>query len=190
MSAKRLLAAAWRVNRVFPVVIALLLLVNLAGFLILTRVYAPHNEALERELIQKEGLARQARLQGTVVLLPQEAYRQGEEGLNALNEAIPDRTEFTALISEIFSLAKGAGLGIAKVGYKPKSLPERGLLEYTLDFGVVGDYVQIKRFIFSLEQSPRIIIIEKIDMSRVKETDKESVGLGIRLTTYFKSDIL
>ncbi|WP_027715751.1 type 4a pilus biogenesis protein PilO [Desulfuromonas sp. TF] len=193
MARESILLTAWRLNRRIPILIVGLILLNIAAYVVMSNVVAPRLDALERRYIERQSQVREVRLTGQTGAAagsPREIYRRGVEDLGQFRTAIPPRTEFTALIGEIFSLAGKAGLSIDRIGYDPKEVAGQGLLRYTLDFSVSGDYGQIKRFVYSLEQSDRLIAIEELSLSGGEGKSKEGdVNLRVRLTTYFKTDI-
>lgn len=188
MGRESIFLAAWRLNKTVPLLIGGLLLLNVAAYALMTYVVAPGIDNLERRYIERQSSVRQVRQTGAATGSPQEIYQRGVEDLEKYREAIPSRAEFTALIGEIFSLAQRAGLSIDRVGYDPNEIPERGLLRYALNFSLGGDYGQVKRFVYSLEQSERLIIIEELSL-RGGETAQGDVDLRIRLSTYFRMDV-
>jgi type IV pilus assembly protein PilO len=193
MARESILLTAWRLNRRIPILIVGLILLNIAAYVVMSNVVAPRLDALERRYIERQSQVREVRLTGQTGAAagsPREIYRRGVEDLGQFRTAIPPRTEFTALIGEVFSLAGKAGLSIDRIGYDPKEVAGQELLRYTLDFSVSGDYGQIKRFVYSLEQSDRLIAIEELSLSGGEGKSKEGdVNLRVRLTTYFKTDI-
>jgi type IV pilus assembly protein PilO len=189
MPGERFITAVWRANKVCPVLIAILLLLNVAAYLIIAHVFEPRAEALQRTIIKKQSLLREVRQKGGITAAPREVYRQGQMDFEKFRAGIPHKTDFTSLIGEIFSLADKAKLSIDQIAYDPKEIVESDLLQYILVFSVTGDYGRIKKFIYSLEQSPRIIAIDDISLSGDGEPEKKDVGLRIRLSTYFKPDV-
>lgn len=182
---ERLIAAVWRTNRVFPSVIAALLLLNVLAYLGISQLFAPRVAELERRYIAAQADARQAIHRREQLATPQQRYRKNEEDLQAFWKAIPPRAQFSELIREIFSISGEAGLTIERISYEPKA--EGSVLRYALAFSVGGNYGQIKKFIHALEQSPRIIAIEELALSGKEASEGEPVSLRVRLSTYFKS---
>lgn len=183
--AERLLTAVWRTNRVFPLLLAGLLLLNALAFLGISTFISPEVKELERRYITTRADARQELRRREELATPQQRFRKNEADLQAFWKAIPPRGGFTDLVREIFSLASEAGLAIERVAYEPKA--EGRLLNYALSFSVSGDYRQIKSFIHAIEQSPRIIAIEELALAGKEGAEGEPVTLRIRLTTYFTS---
>lgn len=182
---KSLIVAIWRTNRTFPLIMAALLVANILLFLGLSRMYSPRVEELERRYLAAQGEAHEAALRRERMATPQGRFQKNQEDLQTFRAAIPPRGEFSELVREIFSLADGAGLVIERVSYEPQA--EGNLLRYSLSFSVTGDYGQIKKFIHSLEQSPRMIAIEELALSGKEAAEGGGVSLRVRLATYFKS---
>jgi type IV pilus assembly protein PilO len=189
MARESIFLAAWRLNKAVPLLIGGLLLLNGAAYALMTYVVAPGIDDLERRYIERQSSVRQLRQAGAATGSPQEIYRRGVEDLEKYRAAIPSRTEFTALIGEIFSLAKKAGLSIDRISYDPKEIPDHDLLRYALNFSLGGDYGQVKKFVFSLERSERLIIIEELSLSGGGEPSQGDVNLRLRLSTYFRTDV-
>jgi type IV pilus assembly protein PilO len=174
------LLAAWRINRWLPLLLLVWLLFNVGIYFWLSQVFSPHVEEQERQLLRQQNGQRQSGNVGA------DALRPIRDDLQTFRQAIPGKSGLTALVQEVFSLATEAGLDIARVSYQPKELAEHGLLHYGLSFTVAGDYGQLKKFIFALEQSPRLLVIEEISLSGA---DGTTVNLNIRLLTYFRADL-
>lgn len=188
MERESILLAAWRLNRFYPLLISSLLLLNVAAYLLLSYVASPKRDALERELMDLQSRVRQSRQLAVEAKSPAEIYRRGEADLQKFRTAIPAKSEFSALLGEIFSLADKAGLSIDRIGYQPKEIEGQRVLRYGLAFSVHGDYGQVKRFIHSLEQSERLIVIDGLTLSGGRESGEAQVELRLQLTTFFRTE--
>ena len=179
---------AWRMNRFLPLLIVGLLLLNAASYLALTTIFLPRRDALDKELISLQASGRQGRQAGAEARTPAETYRQAKEDLQSFRAVIPAKSEFPALLGDVFTLAGQAGLAIDQIGYQPKELPGQALLRYGLAFTVRGDYGQIKRFIHALEQSDRLLVIDSLTLSGEREFGAATVELRLQLATFFLTD--
>jgi type IV pilus assembly protein PilO len=186
--AERLVSAVWRVNKILPLLIGAFLLLNAAVWIVKVYHVAPSLYVLEDRLANSQSRARTRSFDAEAAVSPAEAFRQGERDLGLFKAAFPGRSDFTAFLAEIFSLASQAGLTIEKIAYNPEEMTEWGLLRYSLSFSVQGDYNRVKRFIHSLEQSSRILAIDGVSLSGAGQEKEAGVSLSIRLTTYFRSD--
>lgn len=182
-----LLQALWRQNRAFPVAIAVLLVINIALFLLLSLSLSPLSENLEREYIDLQARTRQGKV--VVFETPQARFNQLETDLESFLAIVPGRDELSGLIAEFYEQAGAVGLAVQQVGYTPTELPEQKLLSYSLNFSLTGTYSEIKHFIFKLEQAKRLVIIEQLSLSAAPSLDKpRQVTLNLKLTTYFRSN--
>jgi type IV pilus assembly protein PilO len=183
-----LVIAVWRVSRIFPIIIGVLLAINGIVFAIISTSIAPDLRALEHRWSDSQARSRgnnsvEGKMEALEVL-----FRKGEADLAQFRNAVPGKETFTTFLGELFSLAAKAGLSIDRVSYAPKDEAELALLRYTLSFSVQGDYGQIKKFIHSIEQSSRPTIIEGITLSGAEAGRGEGVSLALRLSTFFRAD--
>ncbi|MDH3809715.1 MAG: type 4a pilus biogenesis protein PilO, partial [Desulfuromonadales bacterium] len=96
---------------------------------------------------------------------------------------VPEYREFTGLIEELLVLSSQSRLNITQISYASELLKKTPLLKFDLNFSVAGDYDQVKKFIYSLEQSVRLITIKQISLQSI---DNEGVKLGLSLETLFR----
>jgi len=188
MERESILLAAWRLNRVLPLLVGSLVLLNVVAYLSLNYLSLPQRDTLETQLMDLQARVRQNRQSDAEAKTPAEIFLRGEADLQKFRAVIPSKTEFPALLGEIFSLAGQAGLTIDQIGYQPKEVEGRGLLRYGLAFSVNGDYGQIKRFIYSLEQSERLIVIDSLTLSGGRESGLATVELRLQLATFFRTE--
>jgi type IV pilus assembly protein PilO len=178
--------ALWRQNRKMPVAIAVLLALNIFGWWPAGRILAPRVEEARRALEQEQErqrrqLEREEAVPGAV------GYLQGREEIDRFRKSLLRKDQLTLFLSEVYSLARAAGLDIDRISYDPEQVGEQHLLRYTLNFSVAGSYAQVKSFIRSLERSGGIMILGKLSLIG-EQADKDRVSLRLQLTTYFLSD--
>ncbi len=178
--------ALWRQNRKMPVVIAILLALNLFGWLLAGRVLTPRVEAARRTLAQEQERQR-GQLERGRTIPGAVGYYEGREEIARFRKSLLSKDQLTVFLSEVYSLALAAGLNIDRISYDPEGIREQHLLRYTLNFSVAGGYAQVKKFIRSLERSGSVMILGKVSLSG-EEADKDRVSLRLQLTTYFLSD--
>jgi len=187
MSQDTLLMALWRQSRAFPVAIGSLLVINILLSLSIFLVQAPQSAEIEREYIELQARTRQGKAMESET--PQARYTQMKSDLQKFRSIIPVRGELSGLIAELYEVANASGLEVKQVSYTPSEIPAQELISYALSFSLNGNYGEIKKFIFSLEQSERLIVIDKISLSAAPSSDKSrQVTLRIGLTTYFQND--
>lgn len=163
---------------------ALMLCLNLSLSLWGMLGMAPHTQHLENEIVRLKNALEKGGDRGTNQGAKEKAYAENEKILREFFAGIPDHTELPALIEELFTYSEALGLSIEKINYQPKKLAERDMVRYGLNFQVEGDYDQIKHMIFLLENSPRIIALNKLQFQR-RSTESRKVVLGMDLDTYF-----
>jgi type IV pilus assembly protein PilO len=188
MDRESILLVTWRQNRVLPLLVGSLVLLNAITYLSLNYLVWPQRDALEKQLMDLQSRVRQIRQADAEANTPAEIYRRGEADIQKFRAVIPAKSEFPALLGEIFSLAGQAGLTIDQIAYQPKEVEGQGLLRYGLAFSVHGDYGQLKRFIYSLEQSERLIVIDGLTLSGGRESGEATVELRLQLATFFRTD--
>ncbi len=189
MVRESLLVAAWRFNRKYPLTILGLLGLNLMVYLLMAQVVTPWVGGLERRYIEQQAQVRQAQQGLAALATPQSIFRRGQVDLESFREQVAPRSDFPALMSDLYLLARQSGLEIDRINYDPKLESEADLLRQGLVFSVAGDYGQLKKFVHDLEQSPRLIVIEEIALTTAESAEgRSSVLLRLRLATYFKAD--
>lgn len=176
----------WQMNRALPVVLGVLALAALTLFAVDAWVLKPELRRLQRSYAEQREMVRRADPGRKISLAKRVA--SDHRDLAAFREAVGGYDQFTDFIGELFSQAGRSGLSIDQVRYEPEGVEEHSLLRYDLSFSVSGDYGEIKKFIFSLEQSPRIIVIEEVTLAGAEKAERSAVNLQIRLSTYFATD--
>lgn len=163
---------------------ALLAGLNLGLILWGVLVLSPAIEELRTDILQREKAQESKRQPENNEGSREAAYAQNEKHLREFFTAIPDHAGMPLLMEELFDYAANLDLTIDRINYLPKKLPERRLVQYGLTFQVEGSYDQIKHLIFLLENSPRIIAINKVQFQR-RATGPGKVVLGLDLETWF-----
>ncbi len=186
MTRDSLLFAAWQRDKKLPLLVVFLLLLNVAAFVGLKYYVSPQVETLEKKYIERQADLRLSRAHGRGPDEPHDELWGARDDLQTFWQAIPPRAEFTLLIAELFSLSEDAGLAITQVSYDPEPVKGRDLLRYGLVFSVSGDYSQIKRFVYSLEQSERLVAIDDLALSGSDDQGRQQVRLSLRLSTLFR----
>lgn len=186
MQVRDLLVQLWRAQRGLLVFLAVLVLANLGGYLLLQQSLAPHVVAAESRYIQRQAEVRQLlRNKGGLTNSPEQQFILASQDLAEFDLSIPVYAEFTGLIDELVELSTRAGLKITQVNYKPEQDRETRFLRYALTFDVNGKYEQLKTFIHALEQSPRLLIIRGIGL---QSSEEGNVILRLSIETFFRPE--
>jgi type IV pilus assembly protein PilO len=174
----------WKSQRGMLVLVVILLIMNLVLFVAVDQVLVPRVTAQETLFLQQQAELRALRhKQGGAAGTPEQIFVLASQDASRFRQAIPDYEEFTGLIEELLVLSNRARLDITRISYAPEELKEAPLLKFNLNFNVAGDYEQIKKFIHSMEQSVRLLVIKQITL---QNSDEKDVTLQLNLETYFR----
>ncbi|NOY13618.1 MAG: type 4a pilus biogenesis protein PilO [Deltaproteobacteria bacterium] len=182
-----LLKAAWEQCRVLLYFISCLVLLAVGLFAYQSSVVTPESEKLQirQAELQKQLRRRDAELAQNNI--PISTVERLEKDLNRFEALIPDKKKFADFIGDLFAWAGQTDLDIRQISYQPKVDPESKFLVYGLNFSVHGTYGQVKKFLHLLEDSSRILIVDKVSLTGTREKDNSSiVNLQIKLTTFFR----
>lgn len=181
MTPAMFLRQLWGGYRWLLLLLALLILANVAVALLLQLALVPTVTQRERLLI-----TRQAEQHSDAGTSPVQQFIQGEQQLAAFQAKIPPHQEFTGLIVELQAMAGKAGLELDQVSYRHERDQNNGLLRYQLTFTVNGPYRAVKQFVHALEQSPRLIIIQQVGLQGSEQPGGTDVRLQLNLETFFR----
>lgn len=174
----------WKSQRGLLVLLGVLLISNLLLFVVLEQWLVPKVAEQESLFLQRQAEVRQLlHKQGNAATSPEQLYALASQDASKFEQAVPDYQDFTGLIEELLVLSNRARLNITQINYSSGELKDNLLLKISLNFNVLGDYEQIKKFIHSLEQSVRLITIKQISLQGV---DDKGVNLRLSLETYFR----
>jgi hypothetical protein len=81
MDRESILLVAWRQNRVLPLLVGSLVLLNAIAYLSLNYLVSPQRAALEKQLMDLQSRVRQTRQSDAEAKTPAEIYRRGEADL-------------------------------------------------------------------------------------------------------------
>ncbi|MBN2793099.1 MAG: type 4a pilus biogenesis protein PilO [Desulfuromonadales bacterium] len=183
-----LISAVWEPNRRRILVLAVLFLGVVGAFAAQRWVTEPELQRLRTEQSRLQQQVRQRQLEFANSGVPVSAAEQMERNLQQFHQLVPQQVDFSLFLGELFDWSQQADLKINQINYQPEQEKETGFLRYGLSFSVKGDYAQVKKFIHLLENSRRIILIEKISLnsSSTSQTGPPQVDLRIELATYFQ----
>ncbi len=184
MRFKEMAEYLWNSHRGFLLLLGILLLLNLGISFSIAQFVTPRVVAQEASFLKRQAEVRQIlHNQGGGVQSPEQLYILSSQDISKFHQEVPPYEEFTGLIEELLVLSNKAGLNIAQISYSSEQLKGSPLLKFGLNFNVTGDYGQIKRFIHSLEQSTRVVVIKQISL---QGDEGNVVNLRLNLETYFQ----
>lgn len=110
-------------------------------------------------------------------------FKKQKEALAGLKAGIPTQKDMPLLVKELGQTAKRLHLSVAAINYDIPRQSQEGLTMLSFSFPAEGSYPDIKRFIYEIETSGRLLAIEGLDLGR----DQGSrVKLQMKLMTYIK----
>lgn len=184
MNRKPVLVAVWSAHRFLLLGLSGLFSLNILLFSLLYFGVAPKLSQTERELALL-----QQQLRRSDAAAPQQAYDDGVKDYDRFRALLPSLRNFSELIGDLYALAEQCNLEISQIGYTQKKLPDTALLGYALSFSLIGTYDELKRFIYGLEESKRLVVIEQMTLNAVKREEGTAlVSLNLSLTTYFGTE--
>ena len=184
MNRKPFLIAVWSAHRYILIGLGSLLGLNILLFSLLYFGVAPKLSQTETELALL-----QQQLRRSDAVTPQQGYELGVKDYARFSALLPSLRNFSELIGDLYALAEQCNLEISQIGYTQKELPKSGILSYALKFSLTGTYDELKRFIYGLEESKRLVVIEQITLNAAKgEEGAALVTLNLSLTTYFGTE--
>ena len=186
MSLSTLAKAVWEQNRALLLTVAALGVLSLGLFIYQQQLLDSRLVDLQIEQIDLQQQLRQRPADPAAHDRAQSELLAAD--LRQFQELIPEKQQFSDFLGELFTMAERSGLDIQQINYAPKVDQDSGLLAYGLNFSVHGTYAQLKNFVQLLENSPRLLIIERIGLSGSEQagTELSDVQLQLQLTTYFK----
>ncbi len=184
MRLKEIITHLWDSHRGALVLLAVLLVINVLLYSVIEQFMVPRVMEKESRFLKRQAEVRNIlHNQASAASSPEQLYVVGSQDLSKFHQSIPPYQEFTALIEELLVLSNDAGLNIAQISYSSEMMKDSPLLKLDLNFSVSGDYADIKKFIYSLEQSIRLLAIKQINL---QSKSSEAVNLRLALETYFQ----
>ncbi|ACM20996.1 type II secretion system protein PulO, putative [Geotalea daltonii FRC-32] len=165
---------------VLPIIF--LLFINIVSFVYLTFYQEPRVASLQSSWFEKRQKSSQMSVLDAATI-----YAQGKRDLQTWHSRILSKNDFARMLGELFETASNNSLVVNNVTYKPTSMKEQGLLAYTIDFSVSGNYAGMKSFISDLMRSRQIILLDNLSLANASQT-KEDVQLKLKLITYFRME--
>ncbi len=109
-------------------------------------------------------------------------FKKQKNELGVLKAGIPTQKDMPLLVKDLTQIARRLRLGVAAITSDIPKRSKDGLTMLSFSFPVEGSYPDIKRFIYEIETTGRMLAIEGMDVAR----DQNRVKLQMRLVTYIK----
>ena len=178
-------------GRVFVVLYAVLAVVNVAFFLLLTRPKV-HEYSNMTQKTAPLLLAVQRR-EDQVADVEEYASRleQAENDLVRLREEIlaTKNTRMVDVQIELHRIAQEFGINTEQVSYQNEILAEEDLERFAMVVPLEGGYQALRGFIQAVESSEQFMVVERVQLGRSNEGGV-MLELNVTLATYFDAPLL
>jgi Tfp pilus assembly protein PilO len=159
---------------------------NLAFFLTYRSGWQTRREALEarRDELRRSAQAQEAEAEKLVT------QRDRLSGVSSAIEEFyghrigPERDTLAAIVGEVHSVLKDAGVSTAQISYVTQSVAKLPLTQMRMSFSVRCDYARFKRLLRAFEGDRRWIAVRGVSIARDAE-QPGSVTVALELATYF-----
>ncbi len=110
-------------------------------------------------------------------------FRKQKQQLAGIKAGIISQKDMPLLVKELVQNARRLNLTVAPINYDIPKRSGEDLALLTFSFPAQGRYADIKRFVYEVETSDRLIGIQDLKMN---EGDKGRVDIQMKLMTYVK----
>ena len=102
-----------------------------------------------------------------------------------------ESTSSSSITAELDEIAKKAGLQIVTRTQSQKEVPNRGMVEVTIDATVNGNYPSVVRFVNSLQRSQRFYVVDGLALAADTQTQAAAgtIRVGFHVRTYFREGV-
>jgi Tfp pilus assembly protein PilO len=111
-------------------------------------------------------------------------FKKQKESFAGIRAGIPAQKDMPILIKELVQTARKLKLAVATVNYDIPRPGGQGLTMLSFSFPVEGSYPNVKRFIYEIESSERLIGIQDLKL----DGDRGRVRLQLKLVTYIREE--
>lgn len=166
------------------ITVALLLFIATGAQLFISFFYGPKVEKLQEEWLKLRDQERS----GAVLGDRNADFQQGGADVEKFRGRIYSKHEFVRFVADLYDVASKSGVNLASISYKPAGAKEEKLIAYSLSLGVIGNYAQLKRFIYELGSGKgNILVIESIGISS-GDAESALVNLQVTVSAYFRPE--
>jgi Tfp pilus assembly protein PilO len=97
----------------------------------------------------------------------------------------PKGSGYSSVISDIGSLARGAGLQAENLSFRQHEADKRGVTQVDISAVVDGDYSSVVRFVNNLQHSDTFYVLDGLSLAASGSGGQ--LKLNLQLRTYFRS---
>lgn len=109
-------------------------------------------------------------------------YQKQRKDIGTLVANMPTQKDMPLIVKELEQTARKRGLRVGPVNYDIPRSGAEGITMLTFSFPVNGRYADLKRFVYDVETSMRLVGIEKLDI----KADKNGEAMMLTLLTYIR----
>lgn len=109
-------------------------------------------------------------------------FKKQKQELSGIKAIIPTQNDMPLLIKELGQKARQLNLHILSINYDMPKRSGEDVAMLSFTFPVEGRYPDIKRFLYEVETSGRLVAIQNLDL----EEEKGRVKVQMKLMTYIK----
>jgi len=111
-------------------------------------------------------------------------YQKQKASFAGIKAGIPTQKDMPLLVKDFAQTARGLHLAVSSLNYDIPKREGGGLTMLAFSFPAEGGYSDIKRFIYELETTDRLVGIQDLKL----EGDKGRVKLQMKLVTYIRGE--
>jgi Tfp pilus assembly protein PilO len=93
-------------------------------------------------------------------------------------------TRMIQIQREVRAIAASLGMDPETIAYQPELLDKVGLISFSINVPLAGDYRNLRQFINKIEKSESFLIVDSVSLGGAKDGGA-LLDLNIRLSTYF-----
>lgn len=144
---------------------------------------------LNKEIKDQKDLNKKMDVKIKSLVQAQQNYAKNIDLLYLLDEALPQRSEFPRFAFFLEDQATNSGITIRSISldqFNKKESAASGSGLFSFSINTEGDYLKLKNFLQTLEQSRRITQIDTAVFNQVVENDSPKLTMTVTGTVYYK----
>jgi Tfp pilus assembly protein PilO len=101
----------------------------------------------------------------------------------------PARSGYSAVRSELGTVAKKSGIQLEDLSFKPTEIANRGMMEVVIDATVNGNYKSVIGFLNGLQRSSNLYAVDALSLApeNANQASANVIKVTLHLRTYFRT---